>query len=451
MGIFDLLELAGEASGKEAVAKVAKEVVPRSLSKDEKKQLYERKKKEQLLLKQQKEGQPQQQPQQQDAGEGQEYSGEGGGQGPTGGQQGPVYAGGMGRPNGRILVDADGNRHRDYSRGRVTMATLVTGATSMPTVRGRGNFNGNRGGRGYGNGGVGRGYGNGGYNNGNRGYDNNGYNNNGYSNGNGGENQVYHEGNGQYQQDGNTYSNGGRQGYSRGDGKRRMEYRPKSKPSSVAASDADQKSEGKVEPAAEEVPQKKASAENVDAVPASESENSAGDAAKDDSKKVEGEGAQNVQKKQRDPNVKLLSGSAKRKLKKKNPKKEDSNDGDTSKKAADNVPEAIEEEKQEMTLEEYEKMLGKKKALVPSEPVERKMDPAFEGQKPLEKKKLEDEVLKLENAQRKPKEVAAKEGKARKITIQQYLKPADGTEYVPPPPPPRRDGPQSGGYRGWSW
>ncbi|KAK1642203.1 hypothetical protein QYE76_060008 [Lolium multiflorum] len=105
--------------------------------------------------------------------------------------------------------------------------------------------------------------------------------------------------------------------------------------------------------------------------------------------------------------------------------------------------------KQEMTLEEYEKMLGKKKALVPSEPVERKIDPAFEGIKPLEKKKLEDEDgLKLENAQRKPKEVAPKEGKARKITIQQYLKPADGTEYVPPPPPPRRDGPQSGGYRG---
>ncbi|KAM0870843.1 hypothetical protein ACQ4PT_039769 [Festuca glaucescens] len=323
MGIFDLLELAGEASGKEAVAKVAKEVVPRSLSKDEKKQLYERKKKEQLLLKQQKEGQPQQQPQQQDAGD----------------------------------------------------RSCILGGQPDPA----------------------------------------------FSNGNGGENQVYHEGNGQYQQDGNTYSNGGRQGYSRGDGKRRMEYRPKSKPSSVAASDADQKSEGKVEPAAEEVPQKKASAENVDAVPASESENSAGDAAKDDSKKVEGEGAQNVQKKQRDPNVKLLSGSAKRKLKKKNPKKEDSNDGDTSKKAADNVPEAIEEEKQEMTLEEYEKMLGKKKALVPSEPVERKMDPAFEGQKPLEKKKLEDEVLKLENAQRKPKEVAAKEGKARKVVESSIL------------------------------
>jgi hypothetical protein len=45
MRIFDLLELSGEASGKEAVAKVAKEVVPRSLSKDEKKQLYELKKK----------------------------------------------------------------------------------------------------------------------------------------------------------------------------------------------------------------------------------------------------------------------------------------------------------------------------------------------------------------------------------------------------------------------
>jgi hypothetical protein len=63
MRIFDLLELAGEASGKEAVAKVAKEVVPPSLSKDEKKQLYERKKREQQLIKDQKDGKHPQQTQ----------------------------------------------------------------------------------------------------------------------------------------------------------------------------------------------------------------------------------------------------------------------------------------------------------------------------------------------------------------------------------------------------
>jgi hypothetical protein len=62
MGIFDLLEHAGEASGKEAVAKVAKEVVPPSLSKDEKKQLYERKKRDQQLI---KDGKHPQQPQHQ--------------------------------------------------------------------------------------------------------------------------------------------------------------------------------------------------------------------------------------------------------------------------------------------------------------------------------------------------------------------------------------------------
>jgi hypothetical protein len=64
MGIFDLLEHAGEASGKEAVAKVAKEVVPPSLSKDEKKQLYERKKREQQLIKDHKDGKHPQQTQQ---------------------------------------------------------------------------------------------------------------------------------------------------------------------------------------------------------------------------------------------------------------------------------------------------------------------------------------------------------------------------------------------------
>jgi hypothetical protein len=68
-----------------------------------------------------------------------------------------------------------------------------------------------------------------------------------------------------------------------------------------------------------------------------------------------------------------------------------------------------------MTLEEYEKELAKKKALVASKPMERKIDPAFEGIKPLQKKVEDDDRLKLENAQRKAKEVAAKEGKARKV------------------------------------
>nr|CDM83317.1 unnamed protein product [Triticum aestivum] len=47
---------------------------------------------------------------------------------------------------------------------------------------------------------------------------------------------------------------------------------------------------------------------------------------------------------------------------------------------------------------------------------------------------------------RKAKEAAAKEAKPRKaISIQEYLKPEDGSEYVPPTPPRR---PQNGGYRG---
>jgi hypothetical protein len=46
-----------------------------------------------------------------------------------------------------------------------------------------------------------------------------------------------------------------------------------------------------------------------------------------------------------------------------------------------------------MTLEEYKKELAKKKALVASKPKERKIDPAFEGIKPLQKKVEDDNSL----------------------------------------------------------
>jgi hypothetical protein len=193
--------------------------------------------------------------------------------------QGGDYQPPRGRSNGRVFFNADGERFFDYTRS-------YDNANSASY---RGNYNGNVAGRGHGH--------NNGYSNGNRSY------NNGYSNGN---NQVYHENNGQYYS--NNYGNGERQGYGRGNGQPRQEYRPKSKTASEAASDVDCKSEaGKVEEAASEVDQKSevivepaasdadckseagkveaaaeapqseaTAAENADAVPASESEKSAG-------------------------------------------------------------------------------------------------------------------------------------------------------------------------------
>lgn len=100
-----------------------------------------------------------------------------------------------------------------------------------------------------------------------------------------------------------------------------------------------------------------------------------------------------------------------------------------------------------IALEEYEKMQERKKSQEASKPEERRAAAVdFEGLQLLEKKKIEDDAkLKAENV-RKAKEAAAKEAKPRKaISIQEYLKPEDGSEYVPPTPPRR---PQNGGYRG---
>ncbi|XBI28883.1 hypothetical protein VPH35_053006 [Triticum aestivum] len=165
------------------------------------------------------------------------------------------------------------------------------------------------------------------------------------------------------------------------------------------------KSEGKVEPAAEEK-QVEAPAQNVvEAVPASESDKSTGE------------------------------------LKKQKPKKEDS-DGDAPNETAQEEQEApIEQEKivlfytcgylpHVIALEEYEKMQEKKKSQEASKPEERRAAAVdFEGLQLLEKKKIEhDAKLKAENV-RKAKEAAAKEAKPLKaISIQEYLKPEDGSE-----------------------
>ncbi|XP_044343898.1 uncharacterized protein [Triticum aestivum] len=85
--------------------------------------------------------------------------------------------------------------------------------------------------------------------------------------------------------------------------------------------------------------------------------------------------------------TKCLSGSAKRKLKKQQPKKEDSNGT-----AAEKEQEApIEQDKIEMTLEDYEKVQENKKSLEASKPEERRVvDVDFEGLQLLEKNLIED-------------------------------------------------------------
>ncbi|KAE8799782.1 hypothetical protein D1007_24877 [Hordeum vulgare] len=160
----------------------------------------------------------------------------------------------------------------------------------------------------------------------------------------------------------------------------------------------------------------------------------------DSSRDLQGEGAEKKEGKAAEKKSKCVRGSVKRKLKKQKPKKEDSN-GDAPSETAEKEQEApIEEEKIEMTLEEYEKMQEKKKSLEASKPEGRKVaDLVFEGLKLLGKKKIEDDA-KAENGP-KAKEAAPKEAKPRK----EYLKNEDGSEYVPPTPVRR---PQNGGFTG---
>ncbi|CAO2179412.1 unnamed protein product [Urochloa humidicola] len=200
------------------------------------------------------------------------------------------------------------------------------------------------------------------------------------------------------------YNNGDRQGYHQGH-QPRMEYVPKAKASSDAG---EEKPEANVV-SANGTEQKKASANNADDVPASESDNSATGIA------AQG-GPNNGQ--DAHPSTKYpfkkekLNGSEKRKKKnaKKNSgtgpetvKKQDS-EVDNSKKQGDKQP--LEEEKK--TLDEYERTRDEKKKSSKASKIEvRKVTAeAFEGLQMLERKKLDDEeaVIKVEKAQPKVKE-----------------------------------------------
>ncbi|XP_009128949.1 RGG repeats nuclear RNA binding protein C [Brassica rapa] len=101
-----------------------------------------------------------------------------------------------------------------------------------------------------------------------------------------------------------------------------------------------------------------------------------------------------------------------------------------------------EPEDKEMTLEEYEKILEeKKKALQATKVEERKVDTkVFESMQQLSSKKTNNEeiFIKLGSDKDKRKDAAEKEEKAKKsLSINEFLKPADGERYNP-----------RGGYRG---
>ncbi|CAH2046077.1 unnamed protein product [Thlaspi arvense] len=122
--------------------------------------------------------------------------------------------------------------------------------------------------------------------------------------------------------------------------------------------------------------------------------------------------------------------------------KQGGEDETTDAKAPADEQEEKEPEDKEMTLEEYEKILEeKKKALQATKVEERKVDTkVFESMQQLSSKKSNnDEIfIKLGSDKDKRKDASEKEEKAKKsVSINEFLKPAEGESYNP-----------RGGYRG---
>lgn len=120
----------------------------------------------------------------------------------------------------------------------------------------------------------------------------------------------------------------------------------------------------------------------------------------------------------------------------KQPGQEDA--GDANKENPVTEPEEKEPEDKEMTLEEYEKVLEeKRRALLALKSEERKvdLDKDFESMRLLSNKKKNDEEIfvKLGSDKDKRKEAAEKEEKAKKaLSINEFLKPAEGERYYGP-------------------
>ncbi|XP_059657645.1 RGG repeats nuclear RNA binding protein A-like [Cornus florida] len=111
--------------------------------------------------------------------------------------------------------------------------------------------------------------------------------------------------------------------------------------------------------------------------------------------------------------------------------------GDANKENPANEPEEKEPEQKEMTLEEYEKVLEeKRKALLALKTEERKVnvDKEFESMQLLSSKKSDEEIfVKLGSEKDKRKEAAEKEERAKKsVSINEFLKPAEGGKYYSP-------------------
>ncbi|XP_060218993.1 RGG repeats nuclear RNA binding protein A-like [Lycium barbarum] len=111
-----------------------------------------------------------------------------------------------------------------------------------------------------------------------------------------------------------------------------------------------------------------------------------------------------------------------------------------------------EPENKEMTLEEYEKLLEeKRKALQALKTEERKVDTkVFESMQQLSKKSSDDEIFIKLGSKDKRRESAEKEEKAKKaVSINEFLKPAEGERYYAPGGRGRGRGRGSrGGYSG---
>lgn len=110
---------------------------------------------------------------------------------------------------------------------------------------------------------------------------------------------------------------------------------------------------------------------------------------------------------------------------------------DANKENTVNESEEKEPENKEMTLEEYEKVLEeKRKALLALKTEERKvnLDKDLESMQPLSNKKNNDEIfIKLGSEKDKRKEAADKEERAKKsVSINEFLKPAEGERYYSP-------------------
>ncbi|GMI74098.1 HYALURONAN/mRNA BINDING FAMILY PROTEIN [Hibiscus trionum] len=114
----------------------------------------------------------------------------------------------------------------------------------------------------------------------------------------------------------------------------------------------------------------------------------------------------------------------------------DEDAGDANKESSTNELEEKEPDDKEMTLEEYEKLLEeKRKALQALKTEGRKVDAKeFESMQQLSNKKSNDEIfVKLSSDKDKRKEAYEKEERAKKsLSINEFLKPAEGKRYYNP-------------------